>query len=474
MKKKQALFIVHDVYQDGNYFPLGIGYLAAVLDDINVNVTILNQDVFHYSNSFVEQFLRKNKFDAIGIGFLAARFKETVYPLTQVINRNKGDALLILGGQGASPIPEYMLYKTNADIVTIGEAESTICDIFNHLNSNEALEDINGLSYKCNNQIITNSESRKIKDLDSIPFPLWSKFPMSKYKNSMMHYGQNPNEFSINLITSRGCIGHCNFCYRMEKGIRFRSVENVINEIKILNEIYGISYFDFLDELFLINKNRAFDFLNALEKSNTKIKFACNVRVNGFDEELGKILKEMGCVLLRFGIESMNQKVLNTMKKETSIEENYNIVETSKAIGLETSFSFMWGNKFDTSETLNEIVQFYKKYDPFTQIRTVRPPTPYPGTQIYYEAIKDGTLKDAEDFFKKFKSPDALTINFTEYDDEKVYSLLYKANKELIKDYLKRRNCDRNKMKQIIDGFHKTYFEHDYSFRGARQYGRDE
>jgi len=124
-----VLFIIHDVYQDDNAFPNGVGYIAAVLKEHNVNVKIYNQDVFHYTNEELAKFLERETFDLIGVGFLAARFTRTILPLCKVINKHKKDAWLVLGSHGPSSIPEYMLNKTRADIISIGESEYTILEL---------------------------------------------------------------------------------------------------------------------------------------------------------------------------------------------------------------------------------------------------------------------------------------------------------------------------------------------------------
>ncbi|MFH1753931.1 MAG: cobalamin-dependent protein, partial [Candidatus Omnitrophota bacterium] len=130
LKKGKVLFIIHDVYQDDNDFPAGPAYIASFLTREGVDVSICCQDVFHYSSDeLVESFLRRESYDIIGVGFLAARFRETVLGLCKTINANKKDAWLVLGGHGPSAIPEYMIKTTGADIVTIGDAEETMLDL---------------------------------------------------------------------------------------------------------------------------------------------------------------------------------------------------------------------------------------------------------------------------------------------------------------------------------------------------------
>lgn len=273
-KKGKVLFIIHDIYQEDNDFPMGIGYLAAILKKEGVEVKVCCQDIFHWSNEKLAQlFLENENYDLIGIGFLAARFKETVLGLCETINQYKKDAWLVLGGYGPSPIPEYVIKKTNADIIAIGEAEETIVELLKCKLEKGDLSKIKGIAYKDEDRIVINERRKPIVNLDFIPFPEWSLFPMEKYTTCMELFDAEKDDKTLGILTGRGCFNRCNFCYRMEKGIRLRSIKNVIDEIKILNQKYGVNYFPMDDELFNFPKKRTLEFYRALKENNLKIKF---------------------------------------------------------------------------------------------------------------------------------------------------------------------------------------------------------
>jgi len=468
-KKGKVLFIVHDVYQDDNYLPIGIGYLVAVLKREGVDVKVCSQDIFHYSNEeMANLFLKNESYDLIGIGFLAARFKETILDLCETVNKYKKDAWLVLGGHGPSPIAEYVLEKTKADVVTIGEAEETIIELLKSKLSGGSLSQVKGIAYKTKDGIFVNERRKPIMDLDSLPLPEWSLFPIEKYINSFQFFGASKDDKTIEILTSRGCFNRCNFCYRMEWGIRFRSVGNVIKEIKFLKEKYGTNCFLMYDELFNFPKKRIFDFYEALKKNNLKIKFSCNARVDVFDEESAVCLKESGCVFLNFGFESSDQNVLNLMKKNTTVEQNIRALEIAKKVGIGIGLNFIWGNKGDTEESLKNNVKLIKQYNTYDQIRTIRPVTPYPGCELYYEAIEKGLLSGPEDFFEKFKNSDLFTVNFTDIPEEKFYKILFEANKELIIDHFMHTTKDMLAADKLIQDFHDLYFKGETGFRGAR------
>jgi len=475
IKKGKVLFIIHDVYQDDNEFPSGIAFLAAALRKEGVDVRICCQDVFHYSNEeMAKLFLENESYDLIGIGFLAARFKRTVVDLCDTVNKFKKDAWLVLGGHGPSPIPEYVLRKTRADAVAIGEAEETIVDLLKCKLEEGDLSKVKGIAYRNGDNITINERREPIKDLDSIPFPEWSLFPMDKYSTCLNLFGADKDDKILAILTSRGCFNRCNFCYRMERGIRFRSIGNVIEEIKILKERYGVTYFPMHDELFNFPKSRTFEFCKALKDNNLKIKFYCNARVDVFDEESANWLKESGCTLLNFGFESSDQKVLNLMKKNTTVEQNIKAIEIAKKVDIGLGLNFIWGNKGDTAESLKGNVRLIKKYNTYDQVRTIRPVTPYPGCELYYDAIREGLLSGPEDFFNKFSNSDLFTVNFTDIPEKEFYELLFEANKELIIDHFEHTTKDMNEANQLVQGFHDLYFKNKVDFTGARHYNKED
>jgi anaerobic magnesium-protoporphyrin IX monomethyl ester cyclase len=468
----RVLFIIHDLYQEDNHFPLGIGYLAAVLKKSGVHIDVYCQDVFHYSNEELSAFLRNSSYDLICIGFLAARFKETVLDLCQHINISKKNAWLVLGGHGPTPIPEYVLRKTNSDIIVLGEGEETLPELLKCKLENGDLSKIKGIAYREKAVIGVNERRKPIRDLDAIPFPEWSIFPMEKYTNCLKLFRAHDKDKSLGLLTSRGCINRCNFCYRMEKGIRFRSIKNVVEEIAILNDKYGVNYFFMNDELFVYPKKRVFEFKDELEENDLNIKFSCNARVDVFDEEVALCLKEAGCQFLNFGMESSDQKVLDLMDKRTSVEENIHAAEIANRVGIGLGLNFIWGNLGDTAESLKGNATLIKKFNTYDYIRTIRPVTPYPGCDLYDIAIKKGLLSGPDDFFEKFNNSDLLTVNFTQIPDDKFYQILFEVNKDLILDHFSHTNKDWNAANKLIESFSDLYFKGITTFRGARHYNK--
>jgi anaerobic magnesium-protoporphyrin IX monomethyl ester cyclase len=471
-KANRVLFIVHDVYQSDNDFPLGPAYLAAVLKQAGATVEAYCMDVFHYTNEELAKHLDENHYDLIGLGFLAARFEETVAPLCKVVNAHKKDAWFVLGGHGPSPISRYMLQRTGADIVAIGEAEYTIVDLLKCKINNGDLNKVEGIAFYDKEEYKMTGTGKLVKNLDDLPFPLWEIFPMDKYTTCNEMFNQDlKTERSLDMIAGRGCTNKCNFCFRLFNGIRVRSVPNMIEEIKQLWIRYGVNSIFYQDELFVLGKTRLREFRDALKEAGLTLKFTCSARVDTFDQETLDLLFECGCQGINFGFESSSTEVLKLMDKNTSAEQNLKVLELMKSDGrVGMGLNFIWNNLGDTKETLMENVAWIKKYNTYLNCRTIRPVTPYPGSPLYYKLVQDGKLEGADDFFKRFKNSDLLLVNNTNLSDEDAYAALLRANTELILDHYNHTAGDLGEAEFLIQSFKDLYEGKTTKFRGARHY----
>jgi radical SAM superfamily enzyme YgiQ (UPF0313 family) len=177
-------------------------------------------------------------------------------------------------------------------------------------------------------------------------------------------------------------------------------------------------------------------------------------------------MKQAGCVFINYGIESMDQAVLNSMKKGLSPKMIIKGIEDTLDEGISPGFNFIFGYIGDNRETLKKSVEFLLKYDDFSQKRTIRPVTPYPGSPLYHTAIQMGLLnkeKPAEDFYEhKHLNSDLICSNFTEMSDDEFYDCLEWANKKLMKNFY-----DQQKF-NTLEQIEYLYRTKDVEFRGFR------
>lgn len=459
----KILLIVYDNGTHSHYFPLGLGYIAAVLLKNGHDVQIYSQDKNHYPEEHLLKFLNENSFDVVGVGVTAGYYQyRKLLKISKAINKSEQRPFFVLGGHGPSPEPEFFIKKTGADAVIIGEGEITIVKLLEALENHYPLKNVKGIAFREGDKIIINERQPLIEDIDSIPMPAYDLFPMDYYRLTRLPY-VDKTDFMISILSGRGCTFNCNFCYRMDKGFRPRSSDSIIDEIFFLKNKHGIIYFDFADELLMSSIARTVNLCEDILKANCDIKWFCEGRLNYAKPEVLNLMKRAGCVFINYGIESMDDQVLKNMNKALTTEIIKKGIEATLACGISPGFNIIWGNIGDNKITLNKGVEFLLKYDDCTQMRTIRPVTPYPGSPLYYYAIEKGLLKDCEDFYEnKHINSDLLAINFTDLSDEEFHRSLLEANTRLIQNYFQK------KCGAAIKEAEKLYLEKNINFRGFR------
>ena len=461
----RILFIIYDNGSFVQCFPMGVGYIASVLRREGYIVSIYNQDVHHYSEEHLTNYLNKHKFDVVGLGIIAGYYEyRKILKISDAINKVKNKPVYVIGGHGPSPEPEYFLLKMQADVAVLGEGEETVVELFNALINNRTLKNIKGIAYREGEQVTINERRSLIGDVDSIPFPAYDLFPIVHYRLLRLSLVEK-TKFVLPLLSGRGCTFNCTFCYRLDPGFRPRSNESVIDEIKLLKKNYDITYITFVDELLMSSQARTISLCEDFIRSQLNIKWDCNGRLNYAKPEVLQLMKKAGCVFINYGIESLDNEVLKNIKKGLTSDQIIRGVEHTLDAGISPGLNIIFGNIGDSKETLNKSVQFLLKYTDGVELRTIRPVTPYPGSPLYYYAINNGLLKDCEDFYEnKHLNSDLLSVNFTRLSDEEFHEALFNANKELICAYYEHA-CSK-----VIQNAKNLYCAKDVSFRGFRQF----
>lgn len=460
----RVLLIVYDNGSYISFFPQGLAYIASILKNMNIEVTIYNQDVHHYPDEHLTKYLNENFFDAVCVSIIAGYYQyRKLLAISDAIMASKNSPYYILGGHGPAPEPEYFLKKTNADIVVIGEGEDTAKELFTALNNNSSLAEIKGIAWRSGDDVYINPRRELIEDVDSIPLPAYELFPMHYYRLHRIPNCQHV-DFALPVLSGRGCKFKCNFCYRMDEGYRPRDPEAIVEEIRYLQQNWDINCIRFSDELFMSSVTRAEEMCKKFLSEKLDIKWACSGRLNYANKNLLKLMKQAGCVFINYGIEAFDDHILKNMKKGLTTKQITRGVENTIDAEISPGLNIIFGNIGENRETLQKGVDFLLKYDDGAQLRTIRPVTPYPGCKLYYYAIEKGMLEDVQDFYEnKHVNSDLLTVNFTELTDDEFYQALSEANKTLINNYFEK------KKQSYTNQVEHLYTTHDPNFRGFRQ-----
>jgi len=454
------------VYDNGSYihwFPQGLAYLAAVMENRGCEVHVYNQDLHHYPEEHLTAFLDRNRYDVVGVGVIAGYYQyRKLLKISEAINRSNQRPFYVLGGHGPSPAPEFFLRKTQADAVVIGEGEITILELLDAVANKSTLADIPGVAYLDGSNFCVNQRRPLIEDVDSIPFPAFHLFPVHYYRLLRFVHSSN-SDFVMPVLSGRGCTFTCTFCYRIDEGFRPRSNESIIEEIRFLKCNYGITYVAFSDELLMSSQERTVSLCSDFIKAGLNIKWTCNGRLNYAVPDVLKIMKEAGCVFINYGIEAFDDTVLKNMDKALTTRQIVNGIESTLKTGISPGFNIIFGNIGDTKETLQKGVDFLLKYDDCAQLRTIRPVTPYPGSPLFESAVEMGLVMDCEDFYEnKHVNSDLVSINFTNMSDKEFHNNLYEANNILITNYFSKRCA------LVLNDAKELYLDNDTNFRGFR------
>ncbi len=375
--------------------PLNLLYLAGALES-SMSVKIIDDDLMKMGYEKVCELA--SKLDPSMVGFTATTSNiKTALKYVESVKEVLPNSLSVIGGPHATFVPIDTLKESpSLDVVVIGEGEETFTDLASkycetsHLN----LDEVKGIVYRDikTGNIKLNQPRPLINDLNSIPFPARHLVPFESYGST--------KDKTSDMITSRGCVYSCGYCSSslvMGKKFRSRSPENVVDEIEELQENYQIKDIAFMDDTFMLNKRRANAIADEIKGRGLDIGFVASSRVDMVDRNLLEKLKSAGLSTLYYGVESGSQRVLNLMKKGITLTQAENAVKSAKDIGLEVLTSFILGFPGETSEEIEETINFSIKLDAdYSQFSIL---TPFPGTPIYNE-LKEKKLIDTENWDK--------------------------------------------------------------------------
>ncbi|MDD5650612.1 MAG: radical SAM protein [Candidatus Nanoarchaeia archaeon] len=367
---------------------LGVAYIAAYSESKGHEVKVIDSEAMNYNFEDIKRIILEFKPDVIGMQTFCTNLSKC-YKVAEIAKSLNKDIKIILGGAQATLSPNDLIKQENIDFIIYGEAEISFNNLLDTIKNKGDYKKVNGLVWKNKNKIITNKPQELIKDISILPLPARHLFPMEKYHSSANLRGKH----TLNIMTSRGCPFRCAYCsghLTFGKTHRYNSTENIIKELKELTTKYHADSIQFYDETFTANRARVMELCDALIKEKIKISWSCFTRVNLVDEELLIKMKQAGCYLIFFGLESGVQRLLNLIKKDITLEQQEKAVKLCKKVGIEVWGSFILALPTETIEDAKQTIDWAKKLD----IDYVQFPicTPFPGTELYEICKKTGKI----------------------------------------------------------------------------------
>lgn len=471
------------------FLPVGLGYVMTYVKSKGYSFELLDIDVADYSDENVEKYFIKNKFDVVCIGSIVTHYKWVKW-FINTVKKHQPSAQVVVGNSVGGSIPEVLFQTTKVDIVIYGEAELTIVELFEALNTGKSFGEINephveiphpnlgypatlkgtgieGLIYRSKEGLIINNGKRKaVKDIDTFPFPDWEIFDVSKYLDIGRKLGASKAWFYkpedaiiLPINTARGCVFKCTFCHYVfwHDPYRHRSAENVIAEIKQNQKKYNANFFNFWDELSFHKIGPAKTFVDKLIEADLKIHWTGAIRADlmGKDVDakgkpipredrldLARKFVKSGCVSAGYSLESGSDKILESMNKRVQSKYFKEQVHICREAGLTTDTSVIIGYPEETKETIAET---YSKLHELKVYPSTGYLIPLPETGMWKHALENGyignnkgnneDIKNIDDYLTQITERQDFSLNLTKMTDEELKNETLQWLSKLNKDF---------------------------------------
>jgi radical SAM superfamily enzyme YgiQ (UPF0313 family) len=376
--------------------PLPLMYVATVLKVNGFSVDVLDAQAQAMNLEAIEEEIVS--YDVVFLISATMSYNEDAEILTRLKQKNPRLKTIVFGAHPTF-LPLEALKKTSVDIIVRKESEFVIRDLVKALSNNShEWKKVAGIGYRENGQSVINPDYPYIDNLDDLPIPDRSFLPpkIDYYNPIVKHFSWTT------ALSSRGCPSRCSFCtapsYYGPK-YRARSAQNVVEEMTYLSNL-GFREIFYRDEVFTLDKERVFEICDRIMKAKITMAWICSVKASTASLEMLKAMKGAGCRLIRIGVESGVQDILNSVKKDVKISQIEDVFRWAQEVKLDTHAHMMLGMPGETEDTVRTTFDFVKKIKPSTITYGIM--TPYPGTEIYNQVVAqdpsfgDGTRINAQ------------------------------------------------------------------------------
>lgn len=417
--------------------PYGLLYVGSALKRAGYAVSIhdrhldSHQDVATFASKLLE-----SRAQVFGLGGVASAYKDAL-ELATYLKKQKPGCRIIAGGYLGSTL-QSLLRKAPVEFVVRGEGEITAVEAMDALIKDRPLDDIRGISFLKGGIVFNTPNREQIPDLDQIPFPDYSLVEMNRYlvpgyKAPYFRIDPRHTKYDgvlVDIKSSRGCTNSCSFCYRHMKGIRQHSPMYVVKQMKHLQELFKAVFFNISDELTISNAGWVDEFCRIKKELNLDCLFRItSARVDLINEKMLEKLRDAGMVAITFGIESGSQRMLNNMRKHTTVQQNAKALKICRKLGLQTTIALVVGLPGENFITIMETARFLitcphysntieYEYDDLNDLR-IFTPIAFPGTLLYKQGQELGIVtQDEHAYLLTLNENEVMRgYNFTGYPD---------------------------------------------------------
>lgn len=405
--------------------PLGLGYLASVLLQNGYDVEILDMAVNKLKDEDLKEFITSRNPEIVGITSSTPAIKKAI-DIAKLVKAACHEILVVLGGPHPTFLPEEVIKEEVVDVVVQGEGEITFLELVElFINKSDKRFYVLGTMQKNNNMIIFNPQRPLIDNLDSILFPARQLFNLELYRHPLMRAKR-----TLTILASRGCPFTCTYCNRGVFGhtYRFRSTENIINEIEYLIDKYSIDNFNFVDDNLTLNRKHIEELCNKIVERGLKINWSApnGVCADAIDLDLAKLMKRSGCYSLSFGIETGNQKTLDYIKKNVNLNSIKKAFEVCHKLSIETVAFIIIGFPNEDRRDIDNTLRFLN--DIKADVVDFHILIPLPGTLIYEELKEKKFI--LEDDWSKYTFHNLPIFRTEFFSSEEIFKEYKRAHRE--------------------------------------------
>ncbi len=334
---------------------------AESLDHHLPQYAVIFEDNFNYLSKMCLLRMREAAFTMIGMA------------------KSRGCVVILCGADATDHYQAY--FEKGADYVLVGEGEETLGELLDQLSGKREAGQIIGLMTP---DTLRPTRRPDISDLDSLPFPAWDLVDIDQYRSVWL---KRHGYFSMNMVTTRGCPYHCNWCAKPIWGQRYnsRSPQNVVAEMKWIKEHFAPDHIWFADDILGLKPNWIEKFAELLHENDAVIPFKCLQRADLVNEKTAPALAKAGCKTVWLGAESGSQKILDAMDKGDKVEDIYRAAELLQENGIEVGFFLQFGYPGETWDDVQLTLKMVRDCAPDDIGISVS--YPLPGTK-FFEQVK--------------------------------------------------------------------------------------
>lgn len=388
---------VERIENESAWSPLGLLYVATVLQDAGHEVKVINNSRIHLTTKQIVDRVKREDPQVVGISALTPTFRRGI-EFSQAIKEELPHVKIVFGNYHATFTYDRILqtYSDIVDYVVLHDGEQALLELVEALENGGQVKKVKGIAFQHNGKPVKTPERSLVQDLNKYPFPDRSLLE-EEYRSEIMGVLGSAGKFTT-VVTSRGCPFNCKFCACSaftHRKVRFRSAENVVEELEYL-ESQGFEEVGFVDDNFLLDKRRVKKICNMIRQREINLDFWVEGRVDQAPLDVLSHLASAGCKTIYFGMESGLQRVLNYYSKGTTPELNQKAAENSRKAGIGNVIgSFIVGAPIETAQDVR------KTFDYMLDLKGMDCPQINvmflsPGMEFWDMAIREGHLDESQ------------------------------------------------------------------------------